>query len=78
MAAFNVSSFTRTLKVTLLQIGRWVNGKRLSMLSRTGSLIIHFLPGLQIEWSNEGLTLVSSQETWDLIPVLPLIPYDLG
>lgn len=56
---------------------RWGHGKRLSVQSRTEWLIIHFPPGLQIEWSNEGLALVSSQETWDLVPVLPLIPYDL-
>lgn len=37
-----------------------------------------FFLGLQIEWSNEGLAVASSQETWDLVTVLPLIPCDLG
>lgn len=74
--ASSVSTLTRTLKVTLLR--RWRNGKSLSVLSRTGWLIIHFPLGLQIEWPREGLTLVSSQKIWDFVPVLPLIPSDLG
>lgn len=33
-----------------------------------------FLQGFK---QSKGLALGSSKETWDLVPVLPLIPYDL-
>lgn len=77
MVASNVSNLTRTLKGTLLQMGRWGNGKRLCLFSRTGWLVLHFPLGLQrvVKWRfNTGL------QSGDLgsVPVLPMIPYDPG
>lgn len=53
---------------------RWGQGK--DKVHRVGLNDCQYI-FLQGSKQSEGLPLGSSQETWDLVPVPPLIPYDL-